>query len=172
MMSEGRDAGPLTCPRCAISHPLSERFCRNCGMPLVYAGTREEEPITDAHERARKIRPQFARGELIRVTGARNLADGEMIQGILLDQGIPSLLRRARGFDVPDFLASGPRDVLVPESGFETARELLRGADLLTVPPDPDSLPGIGTPLRLAIGVIVAVVLAALLVYLLYQVTS
>jgi pimeloyl-ACP methyl ester carboxylesterase len=171
-MSDADDAGPLSCPRCAISHPLSERFCRNCGMPLVYAGTREEEPITDAHERARKIRPQFARGELIRVTGARSLADGEMIQGILLDQGIPSLLRRARGFDVPDFLASGPRDVLVPESGFETAHELLRGADLLTVQPDPDSLPGIGTPLRLAIGVIVAVMLAALLVYLLYQVTS
>ncbi|MFL5907304.1 MAG: hypothetical protein ACJ75Z_06865 [Solirubrobacterales bacterium] len=171
-MSEGEEPGPLTCPRCAISHPLSERFCSNCGMPLVYAGTREEEPITDAHERARKIRPQFSHGELIRVTGSRSLADGEMIQGILLDQGIPSMLRRARGFDVPDFLASGPRDVLVPESGFETARELLRGADLLTAETPPESLPGIGSPLRLAVGVVVAVALAALLVYLLYQVTS
>ncbi len=94
-------------------------------MPLVYAGTREEEPITEAHERARKVRPQYARGDLIRVTGARNLADGEMIQWILLEQGIPSLLRRARGFDVPDFLAAGPRDVLVPASGYERARELL-----------------------------------------------
>ena len=116
---------PLTCPRCALAHPISERFCRNCGMPLVYAGTREEEPITDAHERARKVRPQYARGDLIRVTGARNLADGEMIQGILLDQGIPSMLRRARGFDVPDFLAAGPRDLLVPEGGAEVAREVL-----------------------------------------------
>ena len=33
-------------------------------MPLVYAGTREEEPITDAHERARKVRPQYAHGDL------------------------------------------------------------------------------------------------------------
>jgi hypothetical protein len=134
-------------------------------MPLVYAGTREEEPITDAHERARKIRPQFARGDLVRVTGARSLADGEMIQGILLDQGVPSMLRRARGFDVPDFLAGGPRDVLVPQAGYEHAREILGGADLLTVEPPPDSLPGIGSPLRLAVGILIAVVLAAAIVY-------
>jgi hypothetical protein len=31
---------------------------------------------------------------------------------------------------VPDFLAAGPRDVLVPESGAETAREVLLQADL------------------------------------------
>ena len=143
---------PLTCPRCALAHPISERFCRNCGMPLVYAGTREEEPITDAHERARKVRPQYARGDLMRVTGARNLADGEMIQGILLDQGIPSMLRRARGFDVPDFLAAGPRDVLVPESGYEAARDVLSGADMLSTEGPPGSLPGIGSPLGLRSG--------------------
>jgi hypothetical protein len=147
---------------------MSERFCRNCGMPLVYAGTREEEPVTDAHERARKVRPQYARGELVRVTGARSLADGELIQSILLDQGIPSMLRRARGFDVPDFLAAGPRDVLVPESGYETAREVLAGTDMLTVETPPDSLPGIGSPARLALGLIAAVGVAALIVYLLY----
>jgi hypothetical protein len=171
-MSEGMSAGPLVCPRCALAHPMSERFCRNCAMPLVYAGTREEEPITDAHERARKVRPQYARGDLVRVTGARNLADGEMIQGILLDQGIPSMLRRARGFDVPDFLAAGPRDVLVPESGYEAAREMLRGADMLSRESDPGSLPGIGSPLRLAIGILIAVGLAALVVFALYQITS
>ena len=110
-------------------------------MPLVYAGTREEEPITDAHEKARKVRPQLARGELRRVTGGRNLSEAELIQGILLDQGIPSILRRTRGFDVPDFLAAGPRDVLVPESGYQAARELLRDADLLTMEAEPGSLP-------------------------------
>jgi hypothetical protein len=162
----------LTCPRCALPHPLSERFCRNCGMPLVYAGTREQEPITDAHERARKVRPQFARGELVRVTGGRNLSDAELIQGILLDQGIPSVLRRTRGFDVPDFLAAGPRDVLVPESGYQVARDLLRGADLLTAEADPGSLPGIGSPARLAIGVAIAVGIGALIVYLLFLITS
>jgi hypothetical protein len=171
-MNEGTSSGPLVCPRCALAHPIDERFCRNCGMPLVYGGTREQEPITAAHERARKVRPQYARGELVRVTGARNQADGEMIQGILLDQGIPSMLRRARGFDVPDFLAGGPRDVLVPESGYEPARELLRAEDLLSAEGDPDSLPGIGSPLRLAVGILIAVALAAVLVYVLSQLAT
>lgn len=171
-MTESTGADPLVCPRCALAHPLSERFCRNCGMPLVYAGTREEEPVTPAHERARKVRPQYARGDLVRVTGARNLADGELIQGILLDQGIPSMLRRARGFDVPDFLAAGPRDVLVPESGYEAARDVLRGADMLSAEAEAGSLPGIGSPVRLAVGVLIAVGLAALLVFILYQLTS
>jgi hypothetical protein len=165
-------AAPLSCPRCALAHSIDERFCRNCGMPLVYGGSREQEPITDAHGRARKVRPQFARGELVRVTGARNLADGEMIQGILLEEGIPSLLRRTRGFDVPDFLAAGPRDVLVPQSGYEAARDLLSGADLLTVEAPPESLPGIGSPLRLAVGILIALGLAALVVFGLYLLTS
>jgi hypothetical protein len=137
-------------------------------MPLVYAGTREEEPITEAHERARKVRPQYAHGDLIRVTGARSQADGELIQSILLDHGIPSMLRRTRGFDVPDFLAGGPRDVLVPESGYETARELLAGSDLLSAEAPSDELPGIGSPARLAVGLIAAVGVAALVVYVFY----
>jgi hypothetical protein len=161
-------AGPLTCSRCALPHSIDERFCRNCGMPLVYAGTREEAPVTEAHERARKVRPQFAHGDLIRVTGARSLADGEMIQAILLDHGIPSMLRRTRGFDVPDFLAGGPRDVLVPQSGYETARELLAGSAMLSAESPPDELPGVGSPARLALGLIAAVGVAALVVYLFY----
>lgn len=141
-------------------------------MPLVYGGRREQQPITDAHERARKVRPQYARGDLVKVTGARNLADGEMVQAILLDQGIPSMLRRSRGFDVPDFLAGGPRDVLVPESGYEAARQLLRGSELIDAAGPAESLPGIGSPLRLAVGVLIAVGLAAGLVYALYQLTT
>jgi hypothetical protein len=141
-------------------------------MPLVYAGTGGEEPVTDAHERARKVRPQFARGELVRVTGASSSADGEMIQGILLDHGIPSLLRRTRGFDLPEFMAGGPRDVLVPESGYEAARDLLRGAKLLSGEAPPGSLPGIGSPLRLAVGILIAVAVAALVVFLLYLASS
>ena len=35
------------------------------------------------------------------------------------------MLRRSRGFDVADMLAAGPRDVLVPESGAQAAREAL-----------------------------------------------
>ena len=86
------------------------------------------------------------------------------------DNGIPSMLRRTRGFDVPDFLAAGPRDVLVPESGYEAARDLLAGSDLLSAEAPPDSLPGVGSPARLALGLIAAVGVAAVVVYLFFLV--
>jgi hypothetical protein len=166
--------GPLTCPRCARPHSLDERFCRECGMPLVYAGREEQQPITDAHERARKIRPQYSRGELVRVAGGRNQAEAELIQGILLEEGIPSILRRSRGFDVPDFLAAGPRDVMVPETGYESAKQLLTQAELVTgadeVPPG--MLPGIGSPARLLVGVLAAVAIAFAIVFVLYQLSG
>jgi hypothetical protein len=141
-------------------------------MPLVHAGKPEQEPITAEHERARKVRPQYARGELVKVTGARNLAESELIQNILLDQGIPSVLRRTRGFDVPDFLAAGPRDVLVPESGYEAARALLSDSDLLTAEAAPGSLPGIGSPARLALWIFVAAGIGFGLVLLLFALAS
>jgi hypothetical protein len=138
-------------------------------MPLVFPDAGEMEPVSEAHQRARKIRPRYARGDPVRVTGAGNLAEAELIQGLLLEHGIPSILRRTRGFDVPDFLAAGPRDVLVPSSGYEAAREMLRDADLLTMEPEPGAMPGIGSPLRLAVGVLLAVALAALVFWFLYQ---
>jgi hypothetical protein len=165
--------GPLACPRCAIKYPLEERFCARCGMPLVYAGSAEQAPITDAHERARKIKPQYTGGELVRVAAGRNQAEAELIQGMLLEEGIPSILRRTRGFDVPDFLAAGPRDVMVPEAAFEPARQLLLDADLVSGGGIPaGSLPGIGSPGRLLTWVLVALVAAALVVWLLYQATG
>ena len=121
----GPPVRPLACPRCARKYTLDERFCADCGMPLVYVGRGEERPITETHERARKIKPQYTGGRQIRVASASNLAEAEMIQGILLEEGIPSFQRRSRGFDVPDFLAAGPRDILVPEAGAEAANELL-----------------------------------------------
>ena len=51
-----------------------------------------------------------------------------MIQALLLEEGIPSLARRSGGFDVPDFLAAGPRDVMVAAGGLDAARELLGDA--------------------------------------------
>ena len=62
----------------------------------------------------------------MRVAAARNQAEAELLQGILLEEGVPSLMRRSGGFDVPDFLASGPRDILVPASGADAARDILR----------------------------------------------
>jgi hypothetical protein len=100
-------------------------------MPLIQAGGEPlDAPLSDAHGRARKINPVFTEGDLVRVAGGRNQSEAEFIQGLLLEWGVPSVLRRTAGFDVPDFLAAGPRDVLVPEAGAETAREVLLQADL------------------------------------------
>jgi hypothetical protein len=100
-------------------------------MPLVRPGGEPlEAPLSDAHGRARKIDPSFTEGDLVRVAGGRNQAEAELIQGLLLEWGVPSVLRRTPGFDVPDFLAAGPRDVLVPEAGAQTAREVLLQADM------------------------------------------
>jgi hypothetical protein len=100
-------------------------------MPLVRSGEGPlEQPMNEAHGRARKIDPRYTEGELVRVAGGRNQPEAELIQGLLLEEGIPSVLRRTAGFDVPDFLAAGPRDVMVPQAGLEPARELLGQTDL------------------------------------------
>ena len=108
-------------------------------MPLVIGSELGEEPAaSEAHERARKIRPEYTRGDLVRVAGAQNQAEAELIQNLLLEEGIPSVFRRSIGFDVPDFLAAGYRDVLVPESGAEAARDVLTAADIEPAgPPQP-----------------------------------
>jgi hypothetical protein len=120
----------LVCPSCGREHPSSERFCAACGMPLVHPpsapGAGEAAKPDGRRERARKIKPQYSEGRLVKVAYAQNLPQAELIQGLLLEEGIPSMARRAPGFDVPDFLAAGPRDILVPESGVQAAREALQ----------------------------------------------
>ena len=66
-----------------------------------------------------------SRVHLVKVAYARNLAEAELIQGLLRQEHIPSMLKRNGGFDVPDFLVAGARDVLVPVSQADRARELL-----------------------------------------------
>lgn len=139
-------------------------------MPLVRAGDGEAgfEPVRDAHhEHARKIRPELTRGPLVRIAGGRNQAEAELIQNILLEEGVPSILRRTAGFDVPDFLAAGPRDVMVPESGALTAREALFAADIAPAPPL--SGPDQAQALRIAAGVVAAALIAALIAWSLIQ---
>jgi hypothetical protein len=84
-----------------------------------------ERDTTDRQRRARKVKPQYTEGNLVKVARAANQPEAELIEGILLEEGIPILQRRSGGFDVPDFLAAGPRDILVPESGAQAAREAL-----------------------------------------------
>lgn len=127
-------------------------------MPLVLAAGPEQAPRDEATERARKILPRVARGEPRRVAVGRNLAEAELIQGILLEEGIPSILRRSGGFDVPDFLAAGPRDVLVPESGVEAARALL-AVDGEAPPASRQGDPPARLAVKLAAGILIGLLL-------------
>jgi hypothetical protein len=61
----------------------------------------------------------------VKVGSAPNETSALLMEGVLNNAGIPVLIRRGAGFDVPDFLSAGPRDVLVPEPVAEEARQLL-----------------------------------------------
>jgi hypothetical protein len=131
------DRDALACPRCEARYPGGERFCGRCGLPLVRA---EGPPVlleadSPRHALARKVKPQLSEGRLVAVVQVRSQVEGEFVQSMLLEEGVPSLLRRSAGFDVPDFLAAGPRDVLVPASGLDVARDVLRDAELLDADP-------------------------------------
>lgn len=152
---------PLVCPGCAATAPPEERFCPDCGLPLVFAGVAEgDQEVSDAHARARKVKKQYLDGELVMIASARHQAEAEMIQALLLDEGVPSMLRRTRGFDVPDMLAAGPRDILVPEGGAAVARELLTAAAVDS--PRIARIPADGRTRILAICLLAAIVLPLL----------
>jgi hypothetical protein len=121
-------------------------------------------------------------GKLVKVAFARNQAEAEMLQGLLREGGIPSVLRRSGGFDNPDFLAAGPRDVMVSAAAAKPARELL--AETLVESEADERLEvegqiraargesgGGASPLALAFWIGVALVGAFLLVWVLYQLT-
>src|SRR4051794_17036245 len=115
-------------------------------------------------ERARLVRPSYTDGPLVKVARARHQAEAEMIENLLLEQGIPALAKRSGGFDVPDFLAAGPRDILVPASGAEAARETL-GEQEYTPPATTDgrSAPWVRT-LAVVLAILLLVVIAAFVI--------
>ena len=154
----------LACPRCGDASAGDTPFCPRCGMPLVASeGAPLEEPLSEAHGRARKIDPRYADGRLVRVAGGHNQAEAELIQGLLLEEGVPSMLRRSRGFDVPDMLAAGPRDVMVPASGAAAARDVLLQAELIT---DRPPVRVVERPARLLLGLCAVVALVALIAWI------
>jgi hypothetical protein len=75
--------------------------------------------------------------EPVKVAWAAQQAEAELLADILRQEGIPSLIKRNKGFDVPDFLAAGARDIYVPASAAERAKQILD--DLRS---DQDRLPG------------------------------
>jgi hypothetical protein len=119
-------------------------------------------------------------GKLIKVAFARNQVEAEMIQGLLGEAGIASVLKRARGFDAPEFLAAGPHDVLVDSSHAQKAKDLLADtiaeneaseeaelreeARLRHGGPETDT-----PPVRLALWIGVAFLAAVILVWVLYE---
>jgi uncharacterized protein YbaR (Trm112 family) len=157
----------LYCPACGSAYGGQERFCPDCKLPLVLpsgdAGV--IETAGERHQRARKIKPQLTEGPLVRVVGAHNQAEAEFIQGLLLEEGVPSMLRRSAGFDVPDFLAAGPRDVLVPAAALATAREVLLEGELIS----DEHVGRPVSPARLLVGLLIALAVGALVVWLMSQ---
>ena len=149
----------LVCPSCGREHGDEDRFCERCAVPLVPEGGPAEAQLDARGERARKIKRQYAEGELVRVKVARQQPEAEFIQSLLLDAGIPSTLRRTSGFDVPEMLAAGPRDVLVPASGAGAARDVLLEAELLDTERAAPVNPG-----RLLAGLLAAVAVVGIIV--------
>jgi Putative prokaryotic signal transducing protein len=119
-------------------------------------------------------------GKLVKVAFARNQVEAEMIQGLLGESGIPSVLKRSRGFDAPEFLAAGPHDVLVDSSHAQKAKTLL--AETITESEGDEEAelrdearlrrggPATETsPARLALWIAAAFLAAVILVWILYQ---
>jgi hypothetical protein len=119
-------------------------------------------------------------GKLVKVAFARNQVEAEMIQGLLGESSIPSVLKRARGFDAPEFMAAGPHDVLVDSGHAQKAKAVL--ADTLTENETDEEAElrdearlrrgGSATetsPARLALWIGAALLAAFVLVWVLYQ---
>jgi hypothetical protein len=61
----------------------------------------------------------------VQVAVAPDESSALLMEGLLKNAGIPTLIQRARGFDAPDFLSAGPRDVLVSASSLGEAKQIL-----------------------------------------------
>jgi hypothetical protein len=105
-----------------------------------------------------------SRQDFIKIAVARNESEAEFIQALLLAEGVPSMLRRTPGSDVPDFLAAGPRDVLVAGSQADSARDaLLHTQTAPSTPPPPNrTAPALH---RLLTRLLVAVAILAILAW-------
>ena len=100
--------------------------------------------------------------ELVKVAYANDEAEAELLQGLLRTADVVSVLRRAPGFDVPEFLAAGPRDVLVAASDAPVARDVLREVD--RGERGPLSRSGADRPSPVIVGLLIAVALVVLVV--------
>jgi hypothetical protein len=118
---------------------------------------------------------------MVKVAFARTQPEAEMLQGLLTEAGIPSMLKRSGGFDNPEFLPNGPRDVLVRADSAKRAREVLADVMIEDERDEATELEeerrlargetGVTSAGRLAFWLIAAVVAGFLLIWVLYQAT-
>lgn len=119
-------------------------------------------------------------GRLVKVAFARTLPEAELIQGLLREADIPSVLRDVLPVPSGSYMP-GPVDVMVAEAMAKRARQVL--ADTFVESEDDERAEmeeerrlargetGVVTPGRLAFWVIVAAIGAVILIWLLYQAT-
>lgn len=120
-------------------------------------------------------------GKLVKVAFARNQAEAEMLQGLLSEAGLPSILKRSGGFDNPDFLAAGPHDVMVSAEAAPRAREVLAETQFESEDEERSEIEGqvrlergeagVTSPGKLALWIGIAFVAAVLIVWVLYEVS-
>jgi hypothetical protein len=121
-------------------------------------------------------------GKLIKVGFARNQAEAEMLQALLQESSIPSILKRAGGFDNPDFLAAGPRDIWVNKDHADKAREILAETMTESEGEEREELDGEArlratggeptSPQRLAIWVVVGLIVAIALIWIVFEISG
>lgn len=67
--------------------------------------------------------------EPVEVAFAANQTEADLIQGILREEGIPSMTKKPNGSFLTDLFAIGPRHVVVPASAEEKAKKILEEAE-------------------------------------------
>lgn len=121
-------------------------------------------------------------GKLVKVGFARNQAEAEMLQALLLESGIPSVLKRSGGFDAPEFLAAGPRDIWVNKDHADKAREILAETMTESEGEEREELEGEArlratggepmTPQRLALWVVAGLIVAIALIWIVFEISG
>src|SRR6185503_18708474 len=74
-----------------------------------------------------RLKPEYARGDLVAVTTVPNQAEAEMVRDMLLNEGIPAMVRLGRLFDPRNLPAVTAHEVVVRASGYEAAHQLVHG---------------------------------------------
>ncbi len=107
--------------------------------------------------------------DLVKIAYANDESEAELLQGLLRTVDVGSVLRRAPGFDAPEFGSAGPRDVLVAASDVPVARDVLREVDQGESGPgerEPTRPSGADRRTRVLAGLLIVVALATAVVCL------